>query len=195
MVVSDVILDGLVLIIPWYPVFKLQMPVRQKVTVLGIFLLGGFVVLSGIFRVIAMFDAMKPDPDRTYARAPAFYWATIEVGVGIVSACLPTMRPLITKSGPESIVRSFSRKLTSSFSRTKLSEDYTMEHRPSQGSEADIVSSSAPSSRGDKAHIYSGPPASTYQQQTKIEAAENDYPNDTFDGIRVEQNVYHKAEP
>jgi len=192
MVVSDVILDGLVLIIPWYPVYRLQMGIRQKMTVLGIFLLGGFVVLSGIFRVIAMFDAMKPDPDRTYARAPAFYWATIEVGVGIVSACLPTMRPLISKSGPESILRSFSRKLSTSFSRTKLSQDYTMDNR-SAASEAGIVSS-VQSSRGEKTHIYDGPQASNFQQQTRIEAAENHHPYEAFDGIRVERNVHHNAQ-
>jgi hypothetical protein len=45
-VYSDVILDLLILIIPIPFVLKLQLPLRQKLAVLGIFLLGGMYVFS-----------------------------------------------------------------------------------------------------------------------------------------------------
>jgi hypothetical protein len=45
-VYSDVIFDLLILIIPIPLVWKLQLPLRQKLAVLGIFLLGGMYVLS-----------------------------------------------------------------------------------------------------------------------------------------------------
>ncbi|KAH8588161.1 hypothetical protein B0O99DRAFT_747042 [Bisporella sp. PMI_857] len=191
MVISDVILDGLVLMIPWYPVWKLNMPIRQKVTVCGIFLLGGFVVLSGVVRIIAMFNALKPNPDRSYERAPAFYWATIETGVGIVSACLPTMRPLLSRSGPESIIRSVQRKIQSTLSRTKLvPEDYTLQHRPSEGSDTLPF---AESKRG-KTGVYEGPPGSTFQPETKVEVTEKEHSTPPLDGIRVESSVSYKAQ-
>ncbi|CAG8958362.1 hypothetical protein HYFRA_00011039 [Hymenoscyphus fraxineus] len=66
MVVTDVVLDGLVLLLPWYPIWHLNMPTRQKITVSAIFLLGTFVCISGIFRIIAMFDALGDVKDRTY---------------------------------------------------------------------------------------------------------------------------------
>jgi hypothetical protein len=184
-VVTDVILDGLVLMIPWYPVWHLNMPARQKITVCGIFLLGGFVVVSGILRVIAMFDAMIPDPDRTYARAPAFYWATIETGTGIVSACLPTMRPLVSRSGPESMIRSVQRRVMGSFSRTKLTQDdYTM---------GNFSREPSGESNGEKMHIYEGPSVDSYQQSTKIEASEIEHPQ-SHTGIRVESSVSHNSQ-
>jgi hypothetical protein len=196
MVISDVILDGLVLLIPWYPVWKLMMPVRQKVLVSGIFLLGGFVCLSGIFRVIAMFDAMNFNPDRTYVRAPAFYWATIETGIGIVSACLPTLRPLFSKSGPESIVMSAQRKLRGVLSRSKLvSEDrtdYSLQHRPSEASEASASHLYDHSATEKQQHIYDGP-TSKFQQQIKIEAAEHEHQMGHPDGIKVESSVSQNA--
>jgi len=137
LVVSDVILDSLALVVPIYPVWHLQMPIQQKLTVSGIFLLGGFVVISGILRAIAQFNALKPNPDSTWSGAPAFYWATIETGVGIISACLPTMRPLFDRSGPESIIRVASRKLRSAVSGTALASNSKLrERRPSEGSEA-----------------------------------------------------------
>lgn len=41
---------ALILTLPWYLVAKLQMPLQQKLSVCGIFLLGGFVVAAGIVR-------------------------------------------------------------------------------------------------------------------------------------------------
>lgn len=142
MVVSDVILDGLVLTIPWYPVWHLNMPLRRKFTVCGIFLLGAFVCLFGIFRVFAMFDAVKPSADRSYSSAAAFYWATIETGIGILSACLPLMRPLIQESGPETLIRSVQQKLKKSLSRTRITSDGVSSRRPSESeySRAEMIS-------------------------------------------------------
>lgn len=59
---------GLILTLPWYRVWKLQMPMRRKVAVCGIFLLGGFVVLAGILRfteIVASTDSEETNLDFT----------------------------------------------------------------------------------------------------------------------------------
>jgi hypothetical protein len=162
------------------------MPTRQKITVFCIFLLGGFVVVSGIFRVIAMFEALARHPDRTYSRAPAFYWATIKTGTGIVSGCLPTMRPLVSRSGPENIIRSVSRRVMGSLSRNQLvQEDYTME---------EVSREPSGESNGGKGHIYEGPSVNSHQQFTTIEASEIENSQTHFDGIRVESSVSYNSQ-
>jgi len=48
----------IILVLPWYPVWKLQMPFRRKLSVCAIFLLGGFVVAAGIVRFVYVVKAL-----------------------------------------------------------------------------------------------------------------------------------------
>ena len=45
----------LILALPWYQVWKLQMPFGRKMAVCGIFMLGGFTVAAGIIRIVYLF--------------------------------------------------------------------------------------------------------------------------------------------
>lgn len=88
-VISDVVLDGkagssepwsyipketdrfigLTLALPWYPVWKLRLPVATKVAVFGIFMLGSFVIVAGVFRVFAMKEALLYHKDHSCMQA------------------------------------------------------------------------------------------------------------------------------
>ena len=95
------------------------MPIQRKLGVVGIFLLGGLVTMTGIVRLyyiqqIYTFHSQQTDTgtcksplrSSTHSRSneglivasgkkdPVMYWSVIEVNVGVLSACLPTMRPL-----------------------------------------------------------------------------------------------------
>ncbi|KAI4178411.1 MAG: hypothetical protein LQ346_007459 [Caloplaca aetnensis] len=109
MSVSDVILDTLILALPWYPVWKLQMPLRRKLSICAIFLLGGFVVAAGIVRFAYLLQATRniaSNLDYTYSRAPAIYWTAVEGCIGVVSACLPTLRPIFNQRTTENLIQS-----------------------------------------------------------------------------------------
>lgn len=103
------------------------MPLRRKLAVCGIFVLGGFVVAAGIIRFVYVMDssfaeAMNPDvtcefsclirattPDSRVmldVTAPAIYWTCVEGCLGVVSACLPVMRPLLSEQYYGNILRS-----------------------------------------------------------------------------------------
>ena len=41
-----------ILTLPWYQVWKLKMPLKQRLTVGALFLLGGFVICAGITRTV-----------------------------------------------------------------------------------------------------------------------------------------------
>ena len=47
----DIHPEGLILMLPMYNVWKLQMPTHRKVAVISIFLLGGLVTVTGIIRL------------------------------------------------------------------------------------------------------------------------------------------------
>lgn len=91
------------------------MPTRQKIAVIAIFFLGGFTTITGILRLHFLsyaYASLKAPLFNDIAcmllpslaitslmllqahYAPAFYWSIIETNTGILSACLPTLRPL-----------------------------------------------------------------------------------------------------
>ncbi|KAI0841504.1 hypothetical protein F5Y06DRAFT_259662 [Hypoxylon sp. FL0890] len=95
---TDVATDFLVLFLPIYKTWQLQMPSTRKVMIMCIFLLGGLVSIVGIIRIHCLtkiYSALDgPNVDATWVYTPVYYWTIIEVNVGVLSACLPTLRPI-----------------------------------------------------------------------------------------------------
>ncbi|KAK7924710.1 hypothetical protein PG985_006764 [Apiospora marii] len=91
-----IIIDIIILSLPIREVRRLQIVNWQKAAVCGMFLLGGFVTLVSIVRLkfVAELVNTEPGADTTVVVSTAI-WSTIEVGVAIMCACLPTLQPLI----------------------------------------------------------------------------------------------------
>jgi hypothetical protein len=51
------------------------------------------VIFASVYRFTVLFSYSASDP--TYTLAPVVGWTAIEMSAGIISACLPTMRPAI----------------------------------------------------------------------------------------------------
>ncbi|KAK3298771.1 uncharacterized protein B0H64DRAFT_386106 [Chaetomium fimeti] len=97
--ISNMIMDVAILTLPMPFVWRLNMPRRQKIAVSAIFLLGAFVVGISIARIHFFFvssDSYANAMDITVNIAPTLYWTVIEAAIAVVSACLPTLRPLFT---------------------------------------------------------------------------------------------------
>lgn len=111
---SDVATDVLILSLPIPQVLKLQLPLKEKVALLGIFLLGVITVLAGIARLIFYYRAAADHtgPDVAINTAPTFYWSLVEASLAVVSACLPTIRPLFQGFSPESVIRSIRSRIS-----------------------------------------------------------------------------------
>ncbi|QMW36065.1 hypothetical protein G4B84_011594 [Aspergillus flavus NRRL3357] len=91
--ISNLLIDVVILALPIPMVLQLQLRLSQKLTILGIFLLGGFVCVASIMRVVTLdiFETM----DTSYSVMEAATWTFVEPCVGIICACLPTLRPLL----------------------------------------------------------------------------------------------------
>lgn len=100
--------DILVLCLPLPQLWKLNMPSRRKYELMGIFFLGGLfdfpsligggllialsVCFASVIRVPYMAKMSLLDP--SWSNVYGAMWSIVELNLGIVSACLPTLRPL-----------------------------------------------------------------------------------------------------
>ncbi|KAH7054379.1 hypothetical protein B0J12DRAFT_545431, partial [Macrophomina phaseolina] len=94
-----IFLDFAVWILPMPLLRALRLPWRQKLGVVAVFALGGFVCLVSVLRMslVHMYAAMD---DMGRAGIAAIVWSTIESNVGIICASLMVMKPLVMKVFP-----------------------------------------------------------------------------------------------
>ncbi|KAI1427097.1 hypothetical protein F5Y12DRAFT_738617 [Xylaria sp. FL1777] len=113
--ISNMIVDIAILSVPLPIVWKLKITTRQKIAISGIFLLGAFVVGISIARIYFFYqssDSYANALDITVNIAPTLYWTELEASIAVVSACLPTLRPLFSHFSPEAILRDFASKFS-----------------------------------------------------------------------------------
>lgn len=120
----DIFQDALIYVLPMRMLYQLQVPRRQKIALMLVFAVGGFVVITGMIRLNSLKVAQNtPDPsckqfplpwlnsrsneiiDNNYGAA---VWSAIECNIGVVCASLPTFKPLIDRFFPSLMGRSAS---------------------------------------------------------------------------------------
>ena len=109
---SNVLTDFVILALPIHPLWQLQRPLKEKIEIMTMFLLGGFVCFASIYRAIVVKELTHDDP--CWSDDPVIWWTMIELSTAIISACLPTMRPILSYLGlVNSIPARWISKLTS----------------------------------------------------------------------------------
>ncbi|KAG9191354.1 hypothetical protein G6011_09442 [Alternaria panax] len=108
--------DICILAIPVQKVLKLNMERSQKVAVILMFLLGSFVCFASLYRIITVVRLVQTT-DISWAKSDVFIWSSVEPSVGIISGCLPTLRPLMLK-----IMETLSRSLPSTLKGSQHTE-------------------------------------------------------------------------
>ncbi|KAK3167196.1 hypothetical protein OEA41_010322 [Lepraria neglecta] len=104
--VCNVLTDFVILILPMPLLWGLQQPLERKIKIMGIFMLGGFVCFASIYRAVVIHNLTPIDP--SYTDIQSQVWTAIEMGMGVVSVCLPTYRPIFSRMVPK-----FKNKLSS----------------------------------------------------------------------------------
>lgn len=107
---SDVILDVLILSLPVPCVWQLQLSIRHRFAILGMFLLGALTVGAGVAKLVVFHEidveVMSGSSDISWILSPAIYWPMVESSLGIVGACLPLLRPLVSNTMTSGFMRS-----------------------------------------------------------------------------------------
>ncbi|KAI8628655.1 hypothetical protein F5Y19DRAFT_109188 [Xylariaceae sp. FL1651] len=93
--VINVLGDVAVLSLPLPIIWGLQASRSKKWSLSFLFLLGAFVVVASIFRIVAV-TQINP-MDFSFTNVGGGLWSTVEVEVGFICANLPAVRPLLFK--------------------------------------------------------------------------------------------------
>lgn len=92
----NIVTDVAMLSLPMPLVWSLRMSKSRRWQLVAVFSLGGLVCIISIIR---LFFLSSSSSDASYERVPGITLSVIECCVGILSACLPTYRPLWRKYG------------------------------------------------------------------------------------------------
>ncbi|PVI08102.1 hypothetical protein DM02DRAFT_690581 [Periconia macrospinosa] len=99
MLTIELCLDIAILVLPLFYISTLRLlPWKRKAGLVGIFLLGGFVIVTGIVRIESSVELGVQVID--YVQD--IFWQSVHAGSAIICACLPTYRPLVRRVTGES---------------------------------------------------------------------------------------------
>ncbi|KAL7928134.1 hypothetical protein V8C35DRAFT_318826 [Trichoderma chlorosporum] len=88
----NTLMDVVVLILPIPVILKLQMNRRAKISILAVFVLGAFVCITSIERLISLNFNATFILDFTWATGTSVIWTQVEATVGVICACTPSLR-------------------------------------------------------------------------------------------------------
>lgn len=111
----NIVTDLAILALPIPVLTGMRLPKRQKYILVFTFSLGIFVTIVDVVRIYYLQQAISfvptapsNDPDALFGDSPEFawnaslslMWSAVEVNVGMICACIPTLKPLILKILP-----------------------------------------------------------------------------------------------
>ncbi|KAL8967476.1 MAG: hypothetical protein Q9183_002902 [Haloplaca sp. 2 TL-2023] len=96
--VANLLIDFGILLLPVPMIWRLNLPTRDKVSLTAIFLLGLLACVASIVRVTSFDEVVWTDI--SYTIVGPTVWTTVEQSMGIICACLSTLRPLLTRLLP-----------------------------------------------------------------------------------------------
>lgn len=91
-----VIQDLIIIILPIFMLWNLQMSRKKKVFIGIMFALGGVGLVATIARLQTLKD-FGTTSDPTWSWVPVVYWTSVELAAGIIASCLPAVRILLER--------------------------------------------------------------------------------------------------
>ncbi|UKZ60771.1 uncharacterized protein TrAtP1_002042 [Trichoderma atroviride] len=95
--IPTIVTDILILLLPLPYITTLQLPRGQKWALAGIFCVGLFVTIVSIVRLHYLLQGNLTSPDITWNFVNIALWSVVEGNTAIFCACLPFLRPILSK--------------------------------------------------------------------------------------------------
>ncbi|KAI9787317.1 MAG: hypothetical protein M1816_007665 [Peltula sp. TS41687] len=96
----NIITDFIILVLPTREVWRLNLPARQRLALLGIFATGSLVCVATIVRLKFVTAAARDGSDLPWEWTYVSIWSHIELSLGLVSSCMAPLKPLVRKVAP-----------------------------------------------------------------------------------------------
>lgn len=87
--VAELVIEATIIVLPVREITKLNLSKRKKAFMVSMFCMGGLVLITGALRIHYAWASSD--------MIPGTVWLCVHSGVSIISACLPTYRPLFGK--------------------------------------------------------------------------------------------------
>ncbi|KAJ9302737.1 hypothetical protein DTO271G3_111 [Paecilomyces variotii] len=98
--VVNIFTDLLCTVLPMPLIWRLKLPVRQRMAVISIFGVGIVVNVAGAIRTAFVYKSLIASYDSTWVGWPIFLAAAIEINLGLICASAPALRPLVAHFVP-----------------------------------------------------------------------------------------------
>ncbi|CAP99565.1 Pc22g22770 [Penicillium rubens Wisconsin 54-1255] len=95
----NIFVDFVLIVMPVYEVVKLQLPLRKKIAVASMFIVGSVLTIIAIIRVVVFWNN-RWGANETLGLYPLMHWSVIECQISVMCACLPASRALIGRWWP-----------------------------------------------------------------------------------------------
>jgi len=104
--------DVVVLVLPIPTVLALRLPLRQKISLLCLFMMGILVCICGAMRLVSIYQ-VSTSFDVSWYGYDLWIYTTTECLVGILCASIPSLKPIVIKFFPAFASTAFSKDVTS----------------------------------------------------------------------------------
>ncbi|KAJ5484342.1 hypothetical protein N7453_012296 [Penicillium expansum] len=95
----NIFVDCILIVMPVYEVIKLQLPLRKKLAVASMFIVGSVLTIIAIIRVV-VFWTNRWGANETLGLYPLMHWSVIESQISVMCACLPAFRAVVGRWFP-----------------------------------------------------------------------------------------------
>lgn len=141
----NVIIDFVLVIMPLPYVWRLHTSLYQRLILASMFALGLFICIVSIVRLTMVMAIESSDNNVTYNLRDFMLWSTVEVNIGLVCACLPSMRQFLKLVGLNRIfssIRGSSRNTPGASGNPSngLGQSEPSRKKSSRGSRSNILS-------------------------------------------------------
>ncbi|KAI0845129.1 hypothetical protein F5Y00DRAFT_247109 [Daldinia vernicosa] len=91
--ITNLIIDAFIVILPMPMVFRLRMPWPKKLSIAAMFSLGAIICILSLLRILSVLAWDLTDI--TYSNVRLNIYSELEPTLGVVNACLPTIKPAL----------------------------------------------------------------------------------------------------
>ncbi|KAN0116744.1 hypothetical protein V8E51_002721 [Hyaloscypha variabilis] len=92
--VLNVATDVVMLLLPIWVLRPLRLPRKQKIGVTLVLMTGSFVCIVSAIRLTKILPSASVNPDFTWTGSQGYVWCIIEMNIGIICACLPSLKTI-----------------------------------------------------------------------------------------------------
>lgn len=91
----NVVTDFIIYALPIPTLFRLSLPMSQRIGLIILFGFGGVIVVAGSFRAYWIHYTLFRTYDVTWEGFNIWVWTAVETNVGVICGCIPALKPLL----------------------------------------------------------------------------------------------------